>query len=163
LSTKIDHPSLGVTQPTRLCYPARMRLLLVVLTAVLLLAGCGHAKDPFVGTWRAQANAGTSLVISRHGTGYFVVAAVGVPDPSHKGVGVLDTQGDTLTVSFAGTASSPAQTETIRLTVRPGGRLQAAEKTTAGQKGPGYLAFVMMMPATLVKVSNATAAPTPSP
>jgi hypothetical protein len=148
-----------------------MKLLLVVLAGVLLLAGCGQAKDPFVGTWRAQTNDSTSFVISKHDPGYAVLAADGGSSSdfglndgsSYKGVGVLDAQGDTLTVSFAGIGGPPAHTETIRLTVRPHARLQATEKETAGQKGPGYLAFVMMMPATLVKVSNSTTAPTPSP
>jgi hypothetical protein len=151
-----------------------MKPVFVVLAAVLLLAGCGHARDPFVGTWRAQTNAGTIFVISKHDQGYLVVAAGGGADssfegalagadPSYKGVGVLDADGDTLTVGFAGTASPPAQTETIRLAVSPRDSLQATEKMMAGQKGPGYLAFVNMMPATLVKVSNSTATPTPSP
>jgi hypothetical protein len=154
-----------------------MKLALVVLAAVLLLAGCGHAKDPFVGTWRVQTNAGTIFVISKHDSGYLVVAAdsgtdssfegaLAGADPTYKGVGVLDAQGDTLIVNFAISTGPPAQIETIRLTVRPHTRLQAAEKMTAGQ-GLGYLGFVMAftggMPATLVKVSNCTAAPTPSP
>ena len=140
-----------------------MKLLLVVLAAVLLLAGCGQAKDPLVGTWRAQTNDSTSFVISKHDYGYLVVAGDGDADSSYESVGVLGGHGDVLTVSFAGIGGPPAPTETIRLTVSPHNRLQATEKEMAGQKGPGYLAFVMMMPATLVKVSNSTAAPTPSP
>ena len=34
-----------------------MKLAIVILAAVLLLAGCGHAKDPFVGTWQSDTPA----------------------------------------------------------------------------------------------------------
>ena len=132
---------------------------LIVFAAVLLLAGCGHAKDPFVGTWRTQTNDGPIFVISKAHPGYLVVAD---PDDDFKGVGVLDAHGDTLTVSFGGTASPPAKTETIGLTVRPHSCLLATEEVAAGQEGPGYLAFVMMMPVTLVKVSSTTTAPIPA-
>jgi hypothetical protein len=57
-----------------------MKLVLAILAAVLLLAGCGHAstpKDPFVGTWRlttVQRQPGSSpglrLVISKPGGTY---------------------------------------------------------------------------------------------
>jgi len=142
--------------------PSLLKPALAILAGVLLLAGCGHAKDPFVGTWRPQTKDGLSFVISKHGAGYHVVAVDGGADPGFEGVGVLDGRGDALTVNFAGSGGSPAYTETIRLTVGPHTRLQATEKM-AGQKGPGYLAFVMMVPATLVRVSSSTTAPTPTP
>ena len=140
-----------------------LKLALTILVAVLLLAGCGHAKDPFVGTWRAQTKDGPSFVISKQELGYLVTADRG-GDLSFEGVGVLDGHGDTLTVSLAISTGSPSQIEMIRLTASPHTRLQAIDKGVAGQKGPGPLFFGLLRPrATLVRVSNSTTAPTPSP
>jgi hypothetical protein len=152
-----------------------LKLALPILAAVLMLAGCGQAKDPFVGTWHAQAKDGwlDSLVISKHGTGYLVATVSGADssvddfgldgggDSPSEGVGVLGGHGDTLTVSMGG----GAPVETIRLTVSPHNRLQAIDEGVAAQKGPGYVFFVLglMNPGTLVRVSDSTTAPTPSP
>jgi hypothetical protein len=151
-----------------------MKLALAVLAAVLLLAGCGQAKDPFAGTWRAQAKDGlSSLVISKHGTGYIVATDNGADSSADdfgldggggspsEGVGVLGGHGHTLTVSMGG----GAPVETIRLTVSPHNRLQAIDEGVAAQKGPGYVFFVLglMNPGTLVRVSDSTTAPTPTP
>jgi hypothetical protein len=50
-----------------------MKTALATLAAVLLLAGCGHAKDPFVGTWK-RANGPpyppTLFVIAKTADGY---------------------------------------------------------------------------------------------
>ena len=144
--------------------PNLLKLALAILAGVLLLTGCGQAKDPFVGTWRAQAKDGPSFVISKLGPGYRVRA-----DPesglSCEGVGVLDGHGDTLTVNFAISTGPPAQIETIKLTVGPHTRLQAIDEGVAGQTGYGPLFFVpgLMGRATLVRVSNSTTASTPTP
>jgi hypothetical protein len=132
---------------------------LIVFAAVLLLAGCGHAKDPFVGTWRTQTNDGPIFVISKAHSGYLVVA-----DDDFKGVGVVDGHGDTLTVNFAISTGPPAQIETIRLTVGPRTRLRAIDEGVAGQTGRGPLFCVpgLMGRATLVNVSSTTTAPIPT-
>ena len=51
-----------------------MRIGFMVLAAVLLLSGCGQAKDPFVGTWRPTiaTRSTVRLVISKQTDGYRV-------------------------------------------------------------------------------------------
>ena len=51
-----------------------MKSALVLLAAVLLLAGCGGPKDPFVGTWRPVMNSddGERLVIAKTHSGYLM-------------------------------------------------------------------------------------------
>lgn len=59
-----------------------MKPALAILAAVLLLAGCSSAKDPFVGTWQAIGYAsGNGLVISKVAKGYVVVRT-----DRHRGV-----------------------------------------------------------------------------
>lgn len=53
-----------------------MKPALVILTAVLLLAGCGHTnapQDPFVGTWQFE---GVRLVVAKAGQGYRTILVV---------------------------------------------------------------------------------------
>ena len=144
--------------------PSLLKPALAILAGVLLLAGCGHAKDPFVGTWRPQTKDGLSFVISKHGAGYHVVAVDGGADPGFEGVGVLDGRDDALTVNFAGSGGPSAYTETIRLTVGPRTRLRAIDEGVAGQTGRGPLFCVpgLMGRATLVNVSSTTTAPIPT-
>ena len=134
-----------------------MKLALATLAAVLLLAGCGQAKDPFVGTWRTTKGE-LYFVISKHGAGYLVLAKT---DPNFRGVGVLAGHGDALTVSFADGAGPPARIDKIRLTVSPHDRLQTVDERAPGQ-APGVVCFLLdyLYPATLVKVSNSTTAST---
>lgn len=55
-----------------------MRPILVILAAVLLLAGCGAAKDPMVGTWQVVRGApGDGLVIDKRADGYLLLATDG--------------------------------------------------------------------------------------
>ena len=50
-----------------------MKLVLAALAAVLLLAGCGHAKDPFVGTWHAVGyGPGSGIAVSKVSGAYRV-------------------------------------------------------------------------------------------
>jgi len=51
----------------------RLTPVLAILAAVLLLAGCGQAKDPFVGTWQFE---GTRLVVAQAGQSYRTVLLV---------------------------------------------------------------------------------------
>ena len=57
-----------------------MKLALVILAAVLLVAGCGHiaAKDPFVGTWKTSD--GWGVAIAKSGDTY--QATMVLPDMS---------------------------------------------------------------------------------
>ena len=52
---------------------------LVFLASVLLLAGCGHARDPFVGTWESKAvpggNAAIDMVITKLDEDHYRVSA----------------------------------------------------------------------------------------
>lgn len=141
--------------------PKFPKLALAIPIVVLVVAGCGHAKDPFVGTWQAQTKGGPSFVISKLGPGYRVAADPGT-DLSCAGVGVLDEHGDTLTTRVAISTGPPVQIETIKLTVGPHTRLHAIDEGVAGQTGRGPLFCVpgLMGRATLVKVSNSTTAST---
>jgi hypothetical protein len=49
----------------------------LVLAAALLLAGCGHAKDPFIGSWGAVQHGPASMVISKQGSRYLAVEYLG--------------------------------------------------------------------------------------
>ena len=132
---------------------------LIVFAAVLLLAGCGHAKDPFVGTWRAQTNDGPIFVISKAHPGYLVVA-----DDDFKGVGVVDGHGDTLTVSFGGTASTPRKDRDDRTDGRPATpACWQQRRWWRARRDRGYSGLCHDDGAvTLVKVSSTTTAPIPA-
>jgi len=132
-----------------------VKLTLAIAAAALLLAGCGRA-DPFVGTWQAQSKGGPSFVISKQDPHYLAVASSS--GDIYYGSGVLDRHDGALTVSIR----LPAQIETIRMTVGPHGCLQAVDDGVAGEEGPGPVLWPNER-ATLVKVSDSTAAPTPSP
>ena len=54
-----------------------MWLALAVLAAVLLLAGCGHAKDPFVGTWQAAAGGAKMVIAPVTGDGHRLTQTTG--------------------------------------------------------------------------------------
>ena len=45
-----------------------MKPVLAILAAVLLLAGCGHSKDPFVGTWQSDNPAARLTIDGIHKT-----------------------------------------------------------------------------------------------
>jgi hypothetical protein len=50
-----------------------LKLALAILAAVLLLAGCGQAKDPFVGTWQSVGNGpGDGVAITKASGSYRV-------------------------------------------------------------------------------------------
>ena len=141
-----------------------VKTVLAILAAVLLLAGCGQAKDPFVRAWQAQTKDGPSFVISKHEPGYLVRAGVG--GDSFEGVGVLDGQGHMLTACIVINTGRPAQVEKIRLTESAHNRLEAIDEGVRQdrQTGPGPLFFGLgLSRVTLVRVSSSTTPPTPSP
>ena len=106
---------------------------LIVLAFVLLLAGCGQARDPFVGTWqRSDAKHSVPLVIRKGPTGYQVV----VQGPRAPKYG-MTRQGDEL---IDGRVSMTYDRQTGRLRFTDG-------------KHIGYLS----------KVSDSTAIPVVSP
>jgi hypothetical protein len=52
-----------------------MKATIVALAAVLLLAACGHAKDPYTGRWVYPK--GAIVVISKEGSDYLALAHLG--------------------------------------------------------------------------------------
>ena len=49
----------------------------LVLAALLLLAGCGQTKDPFIGSWAAVQHGPASVLISKQGSSYVAVEHLG--------------------------------------------------------------------------------------
>jgi hypothetical protein len=49
----------------------------LVLAALLLLAGCGQAKDPFIGSWGAVQHGPASVLISKQGNRYVAIEHLG--------------------------------------------------------------------------------------
>jgi hypothetical protein len=47
----------------------------LVLAALLLLAGCGQAKDPFIGSWGAVQHGPASVLISKQGSSYVAIGS----------------------------------------------------------------------------------------
>jgi hypothetical protein len=123
-----------------------MKLGLAILAAVLLLAGCGHAKDPFVGTWQFE---GVHLVVAKVGQSYRTILVV----PHGYGwVGPYEQNGNELKASLHVTNNGKRTGQVIVELVdyHPAtGHLTYKDGT-----GPAL---------DFSRVSNSTAIPSPSP
>ena len=49
----------------------------LVLAALLLLAGCGQAKDPFIGSWAAVQHGPAAVLVSKQGSRYVAIEYLG--------------------------------------------------------------------------------------
>ena len=125
--------------------------MVAAVVGVLLLAGCGHATDPFVGTWKSGPG-GTAVVAHLTGDRYRLTQLYRVP--AIDTVTMMIRHGDTLSGSLRQFNQTTWETWKLILAHLPDGRL-ALTRTFPGADSPDAI-FVMS------RVSNSTAAPTPS-
>ena len=126
-----------------------MKFALAILTAVLLLTGCGHAKDLFVGTWQ-NGPGGPKEVISSTAGGRYLLTEVSGRHADY--VMKMSRHGDRLSGSFRVLKGANWRTAwTMTVTRLTGARLSFARV--------GDPADVV----DFTKVSDNTAAPAPSP
>jgi hypothetical protein len=139
-----------------------MKPALVILAAVLLLAGCGHAKDPFVGTWRMNspgenATSQARFVISKKAAQYTVTQGYH-GYKAYDPIAVFTRRGGQLVASVR--VTNP-------FTGKPTGEVDQFKLSTSHL--PGQLLFTYRLgspPAdtlTMTKLSESTATPTPVP
>jgi hypothetical protein len=133
-----------------------MKPALAILAAALLLAGCGSAKDPFVGTWQAIGSAsGDGLVISKVPNRYVVLMT-----DDHRGVVRYRCLRYGNELKATTTEPNPAQPTKPFIFVDvfsfdpAHGRLTWTEKEDGKGVGPRFVC---------TKVLDGTSAPTQSP
>jgi hypothetical protein len=120
--------------------------LAATLAAVLLLAGCGHAKDPFVGTWQSTKGGGeiTKLVIIKKANVYWTVVVLPTNGLAQQ---AFSRRGNQLVAQWSPLLSQMDQVKTVDFDPKS-----------------GHLHFGLpVVDYEMTKVSASAAIPTPSP
>jgi hypothetical protein len=134
------------------------RTLVIVAAAALLLAGCGHPKDPFVGTWRMNSGPRARFVISKN-AGHYTVTQGFRGDKTYMRIAVFTRRGDQLVASWR--VTNP-------FTGKHTGEVDTLKLSTTHVPNQLLFTFSFGLPpsadsVTMTKLSDSSATPTPVP